>query len=161
MNDVTRGRRPCDVLSHAEPIEALDFDVPRNSQTLAETRNGFRQTRVSNETGQTHQWRMKRPHIKAHFSRQEAPDQPEINLCDPNTMYCQYTDSRDSLTMPPLGVVPSGKSMLSSSTASGRGEPEEGNKPRVRVSCRVACQAPILTAGFRRRALFRETFVAN
>jgi len=27
----------------------------------------------------------------------------------------------------------------------------------MRVSCRVACQVPIPTAGFRRRALFRET----
>jgi len=45
--------------------------------------------------------------------------------------------------------------MLSSAQASGWRRPEEGDS-FPRVSRRFNCQAPILAAGFRRRALFRK-----
>jgi hypothetical protein len=86
---------------------------------------------------------------------------PSKTLDSSESMYCQYTEGRNSLTTRPVKAVPLGGSMLSSSTASGRGEPEEGSRRRMRVSCRGACQVPNLTAGFRRRALFRETLAAN
>jgi hypothetical protein len=54
-------------------------------------------------------------------------------------MYCQYTNSRNSLTMQPIKAAPSGRSMLSPSTASGRGEPEEGS--RRRCGCQTAVPA--------------------
>jgi len=64
---------------------------------------------------------------------------PNTTLDHSESMYCQYTEARNSLTRRLVKAVPLGGSMLSSSTASGRGEPEEGS--RRRCGCHAAVPA--------------------
>jgi len=71
----------------------------------AESQGRFRQTRVSNETGHTHQWRMKRPHTQAHLIAPRGTGSTQIqpwtipNRCTVNTSKAG-TASRDDWLKP-------------------------------------------------------------
>jgi len=74
---------------------------------------------------------------------------------------CQLAADSVGLTMSAGQADTVGRrTRLSSAQASGWRESVEGSKP-LRVSRRRTCQVPIPAAGFRRRALFLRSAVAN